>query len=127
MMYLIDSSVFLEVLLTQEKSDICKDFLDSNLDNLHISDFSLHSIGVILFRNKKEEIFQSFVTDVIPNVIILTLPKLSYKNMVKTKKRIGLDFDDTYQYMVAKDHDLEIVTLDSDFAKINNIVNIRFL
>jgi len=127
MMYLIDSSVFLEVLLTQEKSDICKDFLDSNLDNLHISDFSLHSIGVILFRNKKEEIFQSFVTDIIPNVIIVSLPKLSYKNMVETKKRIGLDFDDTYQYMVAKDHDLEIVTLDSDFAKINNIVNIRFL
>ena len=73
-MYLIDSSVFLEVLLTQEKSKICKDFLDLNIDKLHISDFSLHSIGVILFRNKKEEIFQSFVTDAIPNVMIVSLP-----------------------------------------------------
>jgi predicted nucleic acid-binding protein len=127
MMYLIDSSVFLEVLLIQEKSKICKDFLDSNIDKLHISDFSLHSIGVILFRNKKEEIFQRFVTDVIPNVIIITLPKLSYKNIAETRKSIGLDFDDTYQYMVAKDQDLDIVTLDSDFAKINNIINIRFL
>ena len=127
MMYPIDSSVFLEVLLTQGKSKICKNFLDSNIDKLHISDFSLHSIGVILFRNKKEEIFQSFVADVIPSVTIITLPKLSYRNLVETKKKIGLDFDDTYQYMVAKDHELEIVTLDSDFAKINNIINIRFL
>ena len=48
-MYLIDTNIFLEVLLTQEKKETCKKFLDENIKNLYISDFSLHSIGVILF------------------------------------------------------------------------------
>lgn len=48
-MYLIDTSVFLEVLLTQDKKEKCKKFLSDNLEELNISDFSLHSIGIILF------------------------------------------------------------------------------
>ena len=50
-MYLIDTNIFLEVLLSQEKMDICKKILDSNIGNQYLSDFSLHSIGVILFKN----------------------------------------------------------------------------
>jgi predicted nucleic acid-binding protein len=50
-MYFIDTNVFLEILLAQDKKDICKDFLNSNVENLSISDFSLHSIGVILSKN----------------------------------------------------------------------------
>lgn len=126
-MYLVDSSVFLEVLLTQEKRDTCKNFLDSNFGNLYISDFSLHSIGVILLKNKREEIFQRFTTDVIPSVGIITLSKRSYENLVGTKNQFGLDFDDTYQYMVAKEYGLEIVTLDSDFKKVSDYINIWFL
>ena len=50
-MYLIDTNVFPEVLLAQEKRELCKNFLNANIGSLYISDFSLHSIGVILFRN----------------------------------------------------------------------------
>ncbi len=71
-MYLIDTNVFLEVLLTQENRENCKKILDDNIGNLHISDFSLHSIGVILFRNKKEDVSQKFVSDIFPNVEIVT-------------------------------------------------------
>lgn len=56
-MYLVDTNIFLEILLHQENSKECKLFLDNNIVALHISDFSLHSIGVILFRNKKREYF----------------------------------------------------------------------
>jgi predicted nucleic acid-binding protein len=126
-MYLVDTSVFLEVLLIQEKRKICKDFLDLNVGNLYISDFSLHSIGVILLRNKKEDIFQKFTTDVIPNIDIITLLKDSYERLVETKIKFGLDFDDTYQYMVAKEHGLEIVTNDNHFKKVSGYVNVQFL
>ncbi len=47
-MYLIDTNIFLEVLLGQEKTQECKDFLVNNLGHLEISDFTLHSIGVYL-------------------------------------------------------------------------------
>ena len=53
-MYLIDTNIFLEILLSQEQKDICKEFLVSKIEQIYISDFSLHSIGVILFKNNKE-------------------------------------------------------------------------
>ena len=126
-MYLVDTNVFLEVLLTQEKREICKNFLDANVRELHISDFSLHSIGVILFRNNREDIFQKFVRDIIPDIEIITLPKSSYEDLAEIKGKLGLDFDDAYQYRIAKEYGLEIVTMDRDFEKTEDEVNIKFL
>ncbi len=127
MMYLIDANVFLEVLLTQEKQEICKSFLSANLGNLGITDFSLHSIGVILFRNKREDIFHKFVSDVMPNVEIIALPRASYEDLAEIKRKLYLDFDDAYQYKVAMDYGLEIVTMDRDFEKVEDHINVRFL
>src|SRR4030042_2358341 len=119
-MHVIDTNIFLEILLTQEKREICKRFLDANVGTLHISDFSLHSIGVILFRNNKEGIFKKFADDVIPKVEIIGLSKESYKDLPEIKKKFDLDFDDAYQYKVVKDHNLEIVTMDNDFEKVEH-------
>lgn len=126
-MYLVDTNIFLEVLLTQEKGEICKSFLDANIDSLYISDFSLHSIGVILFRNDRADIFHEFASDVIPNVRIAVLPKRAYKDFLEIKRNFRLDFDDTYQYKVAKEYGLEMVTMDRDFDKVRDDVSIKFL
>lgn len=56
-MFLIDTNIFLEILLKQDKKEKCKKLLYENIGNLHITDFSLHSIGVILFRYERENIF----------------------------------------------------------------------
>lgn len=126
-MYLIDTNIFLEILLTHEKRDACKKFLEANVGSLYISDFSLHSIGVILFRNNREDIFQKFINDIIPNVEIITLPKKSYEGLVEIKRKLGLDFDDAYQYKVAKERNLKIVTMDKDFEKIGDDANTLYL
>lgn len=126
-MYLVDTNIFLEILLTQEKHETCKRFLDANSGNLYISDFTLHSIGVILFRNNKEDIFQKFADDVISKIKVISLSKESYKDLPEIKKNLGLDFDDTYQYKVVKDHDLEIVTMDSDFEKVKHEIKVLFI
>ena len=60
MTYLVDTNIFLEILLSQERKDDCKSFLDENVGSLFISDFSLHSIGVILFSDNKEGVFYGF-------------------------------------------------------------------
>ena len=82
---------------------------------------------MILFRSGKEEIFQKFASDVIPNIRIAALPKRRYEELAELKRKSGLDFDDVYQYKVAKEYDLEIVTMDKDFEKVRDDVNIRFL
>ena len=120
-MYLVDTNIFLEILLDQKRSSDCKNFLEKNYDKIFISDFSLHSIGVILFRYKKKEIFKDFIQDILSEIKILNLPSKEYDIFIETTELPNLDFDDLYQYSVAKYFDLEIVTLDSDFKRVKDI------
>ena len=62
-MYLIDTNVFLEILLGQEKKETAKRFLNSHLRELVMSDFTLHSIGVVLFRLGRAQVFMDFIQD----------------------------------------------------------------
>jgi predicted nucleic acid-binding protein len=59
-MILADTNIFLEILLKQKKSEVCKAFLIQNASSLFMSDFSLHSIGVILLKKGQEIYFASF-------------------------------------------------------------------
>ena len=125
-MFLVDTNVFLEILLMQDKKESCKKFLDNNIGNLNFTDFSLYSIGVILFRYGKEDIFQKFVEDVMPNVKLLSLPMKLYREIVDVRKSLNLDFDDAYQYSTAKYYGLRVATMDKDFERIRD-VEILFL
>ena len=120
-MFLVDTNVFLEILLKRDKKEDCKKFLNDNIGNLSITDFSLHSIGVILFRYGKEEVFQKFVEDIMPNIKLLSLPMEQYKEVVNVRKRLNLDFDDAYQYSAAKYYGLKVVTMDRDFERIKDL------
>ena len=126
-MYLIDTNIFLEILLSQEQKDICKEFLVSNIEQIYISDFSLHSIGVILFRNNKESIFNRFVKDIIQKIKILTISEELYSDLSDVKEEYGLDFDDAYQFKAAEEYGLSIVTQDKDFEKVSAKIEITFL
>jgi len=126
MTFLIDTNVFLEILLRRSKKESCKKFLDENIGDLNITDFSLHSIGVILFRYKKKELFHEFIKDVIPKVNLLSLPVGVYPDLLDANRDQGLDFDDAYQYCVAKYYGLQIATLDRDFERSKDII-IKFI
>ncbi len=129
-MYLVDTNIFLEILLAQIKKDACKHFLDTHSGSLSLSDFSLHSIGVIAFRKGQEDIFENFLQDTLPHVDIVTLSRTGYAQLAHVKHlkhHFRLDFDDAYQYQVAKEHALEIVTLDSDFKRVQHLLSILFL
>ena len=50
-MYLIDTSVWLELLLEQKKAKDVRHFLEKvDHTTLHISEFTLYSLGIILLR-----------------------------------------------------------------------------
>lgn len=126
MTFLVDTNVFLEILLSQDKKEHCKMFLDDNIGILNMTDFSFHSIGVILFRYAKEDIFQKFIEDVIPNIQLISLPIKLYIEVINAKTNLNLDFDDAYQYSTAKYYELTVATMDKDFKKIKD-VDILFL
>lgn len=120
-MFLIDTNVFLEILLKQGKRERCKKFLDENIGNLHVTDFSLHSVGVILYKYNRSDVFQKFVKDTLPKIQIMSLPVALYENMESISKRMKLDFDDAYQYSVAKHYGLKVVTMDRDFERVEDV------
>lgn len=127
MSYLVDTNIFLEILLEQDKKEICKKFLESNIGELFISDFSLHSIGVILLKYNKAEQFKTFIEDSLDKVEIITLSHEKYNEIVNVYNQYKLDFDDSYQFLLSQDYNLKLVTLDNDFKTVNNFISVSFL
>jgi uncharacterized protein len=64
--YLVDTNIWLERLLDQDRSEEVGDFLQrvSN-DRLFLTDFTLHSIGIILLKLGEAQTFSRFVQDVL--------------------------------------------------------------
>ena len=122
MIYLVDTNVWLERLLNQDKSTEVGKFLDFiPAQELAISDFSLHSIGIILDRLGKLDAFEVFVDDLITNgnVLFVNLQPEKTKDIVVVVKEYGLDFDDAYQIVASKELNASLVSYDSDFDKTN--------
>lgn len=119
-MYLLDTNIWVERLLGQEKAEVVKDFLDYvSSDQLSITDFALHSIGVILNRLNKKDAFLQFIDDLFVNgsVTVIKIDSLDLPDVFSCTEDLNLDFDDAYQYIAAKQNKLEIVSFDSDFDK----------
>ncbi len=116
--YLVDTNVWLERLLDQEKSGIASEFLDSSpIDSLFVSDFSIHSIGIILSRLKEFAVLEKFLYDLFVNgqIELLSLSSVDLLDVIENIKKYKFDFDDSYQYTVAHKFDMTIVTFDKDF------------
>jgi len=125
-MILADTNIFLEILLKQKKSEACKAFLIENASSVFISDFSLHSIGVILFKKEAIDLFREFLRDTLPTVEILGLPADEYHSLADAAQKYSLDFDDAYQHAIAKHFTLKIATMDQDFKRVDD-VDVLFL
>lgn len=118
MRYLVDTNVWLELLLGQEKSEIASRFFDLiPTDELFASDFSIHSIGVILSRLKKIDVFDQFVIDlfVYGQLEQLSLDPADLLEVTSNIRKYKLDFDDSYQFSISQKFDLTLITFDKDF------------
>ena len=120
MRLLVDANIFLEVILDRKRADKARSILAAtDRHELFISDFSLHSIGVILFRLKRHELFQRFISDMIlgAGTIVLPLSAENMLDMADVARTFSLDSDDAYQYVVAQDYQLTTVSFGSDLDR----------
>jgi len=120
MRLLVDTNIFIEVLLNQASAGDARTFLENRKGHeLYISDFALHSIGLLLFRHKQHQVFRQFLQDVIDRsgVGLVSLNALEIDAVVGTAAEFNLDFDDAYQYSAAMKHGLVIVSFDADFDR----------
>ena len=97
-MYLLDTNIFLELFLDQEKSNYIKKFFNTiDTTEISLTDFSLHSIGIILSRLRKRDVFNQFINDIIlvGNIQILSIMPEEIEELSKISKRYNFDFDKT--------------------------------
>ena len=118
-MYLADTNIFLEALLGQDKKEDVQSFLQNiDLSTIFITDLSLHSIGIILYRLRNFALFSSFLDDIIVDGVgILSLPPEDLKTLELTADKFNLDFDDAYQYAVAAKYGMQLISFDTDFDR----------
>lgn len=87
------------------------------MKNCVISDFSLHSIKVILARKGRKELFKAFVDDLIIKcgLHVLCVRYEEDYSVIEKMDENHLGFDDAYQYTLAEKYKLQIVSFDADF------------
>lgn len=120
MIFLVDSSVWLEVLLDQANAPEARAFLGAVAPSkMAVSIFALHSIGVVLVRRGKSAAYEPFVNDLIirNSVNVLTLPIPVLPEVTSACTKLGLDFDDAYQSVIAEQHGLTVVSFDAHFDR----------
>lgn len=121
MAYLIDSSVWLELLLEQERADEVQRFFDQITgDQIAITNFALHSISLMMTgRFRKPERLVDFLRDTIleGGVEVVEIPTDALVDVIEAIGRYKLDFDDAYQYTAAQRARYQLVSYDGDFAK----------
>lgn len=121
-MYLLDTNIFLEILLEQEKSGECEILL-KNIKNskvlFYVSSFTLHSIEVAMIREGKIELLSYFLRFILASKIIRldtnTNEELQILNLAK---EFELDFDDAFQFHLCRRNNLKIISFDKHFDKL---------
>jgi len=119
-MFLLDTNIWLELLLNQERAGEVRRLLESQeARQFAITEFSLYSLGIVLTRLKKHEVFTDFLADTLEEsgVRLLRLAVTDLKEAVTVGQKFGLDFDDAYQYVAAEKHDLTLLSFDADFER----------
>jgi len=117
-MFLLDTNIWLERLLNQASAQDVKQLLDSvDSSELALSDFSLHSVCVILGRSHKLSLLDQFITDLFVHgrVALLGLSGAETQGVTDAMRTQRLDFDDAYQYVLATRDQLVLVSFDADF------------
>lgn len=118
MRFLLDTNIWLELLLNQENADDVRRFLLAHDSwDFAITEFSLYSIAVILTRLKKDQALLDFLGDTLQDsgVRVVRLDTRGLRTALEFRGKFGLDFDDAYQYAASERNALILVSFDSHF------------
>ena len=100
-MYLIDSSILLELIFGQEKSEECKNFMQkvkAGEIKCFVSDFNIDSILLAIYRHTKNiKLMQTFLASMI-ELLNLPIYFIGLDDRIKAIgyiEKYGLDFEDS--------------------------------
>lgn len=117
-MFLLDANIWMQLARGRQHAPEVRAFLAAiPYDRLYVSDFVVNSIALNFERRQQLNELPQFLklSTIGADIAILRLDVQGIESTVQTALRLGLDYDDAYQYTVAELHNLSIVSLDTDF------------
>jgi len=120
-MYLLDTNIFLEIMLSRPRKEVCKRFLDVLRDGEEtgiVTDFSVYSIMVIMSSLAKLRQLRTFLTSLsaYKGLGIYTTTLSDKAKAVDICLEKTLDIDDSIQYSAALTNSAQgIVSFDRHF------------
>lgn len=119
-MYLVDTSIFLEIFLRREQSGEAKRFLSRTpFNELYVTDLSLHTLGIILFKQNMQTAYFQLLNDLFKKgeVWRIQLGTDLTDKIVQIAKKYNLNYVSAYQYAAAELYDLTLVSCDKVYDK----------
>ena len=117
---LLDTNIFVEALLQQERAQECVQLLQNRDDDYSIAltEFSLYSVGIILEKNGGQAIWKRFLRDCQAASFILVSSSYELEEeILEIAERYELDIDDAHQYEATRRLGAELVSFDRDFDR----------
>ncbi len=124
-MYLIDTNIFLEVLLARGRKEECKEFLRSVKEGklrALVTDFSVHSIIVIMSSFNRLSGLRRFLLSLrgYKGLFLYNTSLVDEVKAVDNSRRLKLEVEDSIQYTVAKKLGVRgIVSFDKHFDNLD--------
>ncbi len=119
-MYLVDTSVFLEIFLRRGKSPEAKKFLSQTpYSHLYITDITLYTLGLLLFKHRGHQAYVHLLNDMFQKGEAWRI-QLMIENMskvVEVSQKYEISFNDAYQYAAADLYNLTLVSYNDVFDK----------
>lgn len=124
-MYLIDTNIFLEIMLSRDRERECKEFLKMVRRGdfkAVVTDFTIHSILVLMDRFERRDELKIFLASLTKykSLYIYYTSIWDELKAIDISKDMGLDIDDAIQYTIAlKIKAKAIVSFDRDFDNLD--------
>ena len=119
-MYIIDTNIFLEIFLHRGKSSEAKKFLSQTpFSHIYVTDVSLYTIGLLLFKNNGHQAYLHLLNDLFQKgeVWRIQLVMENMQKVVEVSQKYALSYNDAYQYAAAEFYNLILVSYNDVFDK----------
>jgi predicted nucleic acid-binding protein len=128
-LYLIDTNIFLEVMLKRRNKNDCVALLrkiDRGEIKAFTTIFTIHSIEVVMDKAGEPDALKTFLKSIIRfKGLSIYSTTLDDEISVIDEMKTGLDFDDALQSYVARKFNLKIVSFDKHFDSVEGLSRLR--
>lgn len=119
-MFLLDANIWMQLARSRSHAAEVRAFLAAvPYQQLFISDFAVNAIALNFQRREQLNELPMFLelSTIGTDIAIVRLDVAGIRLVVEAALKLGLDYDDAYQYIAAELHGLELVSLDADFDR----------